>query len=306
MTRMGLCVVVLGLMWGCKAGEARPDASPAAGARGYLVWTQEGGAITTSLVVDGQVVGSKPGLIVYEGEPFVVTVSEEALPPCVGDCVAQEEGCPGAGGWSAHQLAITPLLRRTGPTMVSPEGAPQHSMPNESYKDTLEIVSAAQGHIFARFTSESYMCGADGESTVERVIAVTTRGAQRSMVGDPAPEVAQRHSAAIVAKLGARYEGITFADVTLSKAGAWPVWGSGAQPVWMYGLDGECGEVCSGMVDQSMPIRVEVPASREPYHLEDAPDVVRAQWSIAGGSPMGWAAVVADDAALKTLVGVFR
>jgi hypothetical protein len=277
------------------AAEAKKIVNESGPPRHYLVWSKRAdGAAVTALVTSRGVVGRKDGVIVYGmGEGFRASVSEEPVPPCAEGCADAMEGCPSGDGWIVSQLALTPIFRRTGPTLFAPFGAPKQGSPNESYKDKLEILSVTRDHIFVRSTSERYICGADGASGQERVYAVGLDGQESSFVAGVGAEAVAAHGAAIVKAAGTRHQGFELSDARLTLADAWPVW-SGAQPTWMYGFDGSCGERCSGMVDQEQPLRVEVPAASPPQRAvkgEETPAAVAASWA-ADGAALGWAEVV--------------
>jgi hypothetical protein len=125
------------------------------------------------------------------------------------------------------------------------------------------------------------------------VYAVGLDGQESSFVAGVGAEAVAAHGAAIVKAAGTRHQGFELSDARLTLADAWPVW-SGAQPTWMYGFDGSCGERCSGMVDQEQPLRVEVPAASPPQRAvkgEETPAAVAASWA-ADGAALGWAEVV--------------
>lgn len=283
------------------AAEARKSAGEAGPRWRYLVWSMraDGARVTTLVSPRGDVVGRKFGVAVHgRGEGLQVVRAIELLLPCERDCAEVREGCPN-GDWEVNGLGMWTLFPRASRqghprhgilARFVPPVAPKKPSPNESYEDKMKILSVTRDHIFVRWTSEHYICGADGASRFERVYAVGLDGKESSFVAGVGAEVVAAHEDAIVRAAQAKHKGFLMADARLKLVDAWPVWG-GAQPTWMYGFDGTCGERCSGMVGQEQPLRVEVPAASPPPRAvrgEDTPAAVAAIWA-AEGAALGWA-----------------
>ena len=262
--------------------------------------------------------GKGLALLAHEDKVWALSLRTSSLDVigCPDDCDPSDEPCmerwrkkAKPGKTPLYSLRLTPLLphedakpkelRLTSPPAKRHEG---------SYVERVAPLGHAGSWVFAQALSDLFYCfTANNEvKTSQQIVELGT--GQAAALDRIELATLQVQLGPQAEALGVQQHGQEFKGTALTLTSYAPTYDEQGQLLARYTFEGDCGEVCSGMVDESVQVRYEVTSTTLPKALQavgPAPKAALERWLTAPKGQVlvgrGWSTIALTPAQAQAL-----